>query len=137
MKDSIAYKTLDNITVVLLAFNNLRTTLVAELKSSSQTESFDDRDRQVGGIINEDQQSSSNEPRIVTHDNNAPLDNSDSANGGLIYAENKDITGLSNDDICKRLNLPNLDLAITDVQKMTKKSKMPNHIQSSKTIQSY
>jgi hypothetical protein len=27
MKDSIAYKTLDNITVVLLAFNNLKTTL--------------------------------------------------------------------------------------------------------------
>jgi len=30
MKDSVAYKTLDNITVVLLAFNNFKTSLAEE-----------------------------------------------------------------------------------------------------------
>jgi hypothetical protein len=38
MKDSIAYKTLDNITVVLLAFNNLKRALTDELLSNANPE---------------------------------------------------------------------------------------------------
>lgn len=53
MKDSIAYKTLDNITVVLLAFNNLRQSLVDELLSHNYTSDIDDKD-QVGGSRQED-----------------------------------------------------------------------------------
>jgi hypothetical protein len=54
MKDSIAYKTLDNITVVLLAFNNLKHALVEELVSGATSQDQEEKD-QVGGSRQEDQ----------------------------------------------------------------------------------
>ncbi len=53
MKDSIAYKTLDNITVVLLAFNNLKSSLVDELQSQNTPQDQEEKD-QVGGSRQED-----------------------------------------------------------------------------------
>jgi hypothetical protein len=55
MKDSVAYKTLDNITVVLLAFGNLKNTLANEFESDSHSNIEIEKDSgQVGGS-NEDQ----------------------------------------------------------------------------------
>ena len=52
MKDSIAYKTLDNITVVLLAFSNLKHALVEEFVSGSSQNEQEDKDQ--GGSRQED-----------------------------------------------------------------------------------
>lgn len=50
MKDSIAYKTLDNITVVLLAFNNLKQALNDELMGSNTIYEDEEKENtQVGG----------------------------------------------------------------------------------------
>lgn len=137
MKDSIAYKTLDNITVVLLAFNNLRQSLVDELLSQNYSSDVDDKD-QVGGSRQEDQQSVSNEQtsKPPGPNQNEKLDNSDSSNGGLIYSENKEVTNITNEEICKRLNLPNFDVTLYDVEVMRKKPRMPMYNHSSKTIHS-
>lgn len=99
MKDSIAYKTLDNITVVLLAFNNLKQALVDELISGGGNHEPEEKDNQVGGSRQEDQQSVSNEqtPNTKASPNqNEKIDNSDSSNGGLVYSENKGVIHLSN-----------------------------------------
>lgn len=136
MKDSIAYKTLDNITVVLLAFNNLKVALNDELVHGSGTNEVDERENgQVGGTTAQDQQSqASNEPRIKH--NEEKIDNSDSSNGGLVYSDNKEVSNLTRDDICKVLSLPNIDLSYDDVQVMTKKPRMPKQNISNKTIPS-
>lgn len=68
---------------------------------------------------------------------NEKLDNSDSSNGGLIFNENKEVSNLTNDDISKRLSLPNFDVSLFDVEVMRKKPRMPKFSQSSKTIQSH
>ena len=90
MKDSIAYKTLDNITVVLLAFNNLKTTLNDEFNKTysskaekengdgSHQSSKDDAER--GGSVDEDRH------KDITHalnDYNGIINTPDSSNGGL------------------------------------------------------
>ena len=50
MKDSVAYKTLDNITVVLLAFGNLKNTLANEFESEQNSNAEIEKDNgQVGG----------------------------------------------------------------------------------------
>lgn len=144
MKDSIAYKTLDNITVVLLAFNNLKVALNDELINGSSASEAEERENgQVGGTTNQDQQSqASNEPHLPPHlknNNNTSdekIDNADSSNGGLVYSENKEVSGLNRDDICKALALPNLDLSYEDVQVMIKKPRMPKQNISNQTIPS-
>jgi hypothetical protein len=63
MKDSVSYKTLDNITVVLLAFGNLKTTLQNEFENNTRNSSDAEKDSgQVGGSIaaSEDQQRAQN-----------------------------------------------------------------------------
>lgn len=138
MKDSIAYKTLDNITVVLLAFNNLRQALVDELLSNTNSHEQDEKD-QVGGSRQEDQQSVSNEQTAKpTNPNlNEKIDNTDSSNGGLIYNDNKDVMYMTKDEICKHLNLPNGDVNYSDVEVMKKKPRMPKFNASAKTINSF
>jgi len=61
----------------------------------------------------------------TTTGNNAPIDNADSSNGGLVFAENTEALGLSREDINKNLNLPNMDLVYSDIEMMKSKPKMP------------
>lgn len=53
------------------------------------------------------------------------MENNDSANGGLVYAENKDVTNVTAEEISKKLNLPNGDLILDDMEIMMQKPRMP------------
>jgi hypothetical protein len=132
MKDSVAFKTLDNITVVLLAFNNLKTTLSNEFEANRNP--IDEKDGQVGGSMNvsEDQQrATNNDIALANQEQNAVLDCTNSANGGLQMLDNRDVQTVTKDDIARILSLPNIDLSIDDVQTMVKKPKMPHSLGSS------
>jgi predicted NodU family carbamoyl transferase len=41
-----------------------------------------------------------------------------------VFSENKDVTGVSKEDINRKLSLPNKDLMIDDVEKMLNKPRM-------------
>lgn len=56
---------------------------------------------------------------------NTFIENLDSSNGGLVYAENNDVLHLTKDEICQRLNLPNCDVVFDDIETMRMKPKMP------------
>ena len=125
MKDSIAYKTLDNITVVLLAFGNLKTALSEEFtKTYSNKENGDGShhsskdDAERGGSVDEDR---NKDICQALNDYNGIIHNPDSSNGGLQYADNKEVFNYTKEDIQRVLNLPNTDLNIKDVQTMVKK----------------
>jgi len=124
MKASVAYKTLDNITVVMLAFNNFKTTLSQEFQQTNQpTDEDKESGMQVGGSVqSDDQQRSTEQPGGNA---NAFIDNPDSHSGGLVFSANKEVIGVTKDEINRVLNLPNLDLGIDDVEKMLNKPRMP------------
>ena len=56
---------------------------------------------------------------------NAPLENLDSSNGGLVFHENSESINLSKDDVNRVLNLPNCDLVVPDAEVMRHKPRMP------------
>lgn len=119
MKDSVSYKTLDNITVVMIAFNNFKTSLADEFQSINFP---DEGDGQSGSI------SASEGDQRPIHQVLAKgeLDNHDSSNGGLMYSENKEVSNATKDDCNRILHLPNTDLVYADVEKMVNKPRMPN-----------
>ena len=130
MKASVAYKTLDNITVVLLAFKNFRQSLQQEflanhdsIKELSQSK----ESGQVGGSVHSQTDERSQQAVIATNPNsqNAPLENLDSSNGGLQFTENTEVISLSKTEVEKTLNLPNGDLNFSDTEKIISKSRMP------------
>ena len=61
MKDSVAYKTLDNITVVLIAFNNFKQALADEFQQANYSADNDDSGQVGGGsVAGEDQRAPDN-----------------------------------------------------------------------------
>lgn len=65
--------------------------------------------------------------REITNANvnyNGNIECPDSSNGGLTYVDNKEVADYSKDDICKKINIPNIDLNLMDCQTMVKKPKM-------------
>lgn len=56
---------------------------------------------------------------------NALVENNDSFNGGLAFAENIETLGLTKEQINKAINLPNGDITFSDVEVMRLKPKMP------------
>ena len=100
MKASVAYKTLDNITVVLLAFKNFKTALQNEFVQNSESNrelSLSKDSGQVGGTVQSGEERSSLQQAASTvqannpNSENAPLENLDSSNGGLLFQENSEI----------------------------------------------
>ena len=56
---------------------------------------------------------------------NALIENTDSCNGGLAFAENVETLSLTKEQINKAINLPNGDVNYSDVEVMKLKPKMP------------
>jgi len=56
---------------------------------------------------------------------NAPLENPDSSNGGLVFYENTHAMSLSEEDINRVLSLPNIDMMYPDAEVIKSKPRMP------------
>lgn len=76
--------------------------------------------------VGEEQSQGRGQPVTQTQCNggNTFIENLDSANGGLAYTENSEILHMSKDEICQRLNIPNLDLTFDDIELMKMKPRM-------------
>lgn len=151
MKASVSYKTLDNITVVMLAFKNFKFalaeefTLVNDAKNESKlSELFefifllgnhDILNKESGQAGTSAAEEQSQVPRanslLVTSPamgqigQNALVENLDSSNGGLQYVENAEGFSFTKEDVLKRVNLPNGDVTFSDAEIMQFKPKMP------------
>lgn len=95
MKSSVAYKTLDNITVVMLAFKNFKKSLQDEFCQVNGIAPEDETMRETGAaVIQQETQSGTDDKRVqppgmqyLNKNSQAtgqlPLENNDSSNGGL------------------------------------------------------
>lgn len=154
MKAAVSYKTLDNITVVLLAFKNFKNALSNEFmqvngmmpaaNDSKYPSLFsflqmpfignvDLQSKESGAVsstqhnVGEEQSQGRGQAVTQTQCNggNTFIENLDSANGGLAYTENQDVLHLTKDEICSRLNIPNMDVTFDDIESMRMKPRMP------------
>jgi hypothetical protein len=77
--------------------------------------------------VGEEQSQGRGQPVTQTQCNggNTFIENLDSANGGLAYTENQDVLHLTKDEICQRLNIPNMDVTFDDIESMRMKPRMP------------
>lgn len=53
------------------------------------------------------------------------MDNADSSNGGLQFAECTETLSMSKEDLVKHLNVPNTDLVFDDIELIPSKPRMP------------
>lgn len=81
-----------------------------------------------GSVDNEEQQRATHHgvaPQPTNaNPHNAPVENPDSCNGGLVFSENAEVQAFTKEDIIRILALPNSDLSYTDVEKMVNKPRM-------------
>lgn len=99
MKASIAYKTLDNITVVMLAFKNFKKALtddfcaVNNIPNEHQSHGgkyflFNGLEEKESGAVNttaHDERAPTIKMSLNQNAGNLPLENKDSSNGGLAF----------------------------------------------------
>ena len=82
-----------------------------------------------GGMASNDEQRpmppNSGGKNLNSNAQNFPVDNTDSSNGGLIFADNTDTVNMSKEDMVRLMNLPNGDLSLDDIEKIPTKPKMP------------
>lgn len=84
---------------------------------------------QVGSITMAEEQSQqrASQPAATpaSPGQNAPLDNPDSSNGGLLFYDNTRTMSLAEEDVNRVLSLPNIDMMYPDAEIMKSKPRMP------------
>ena len=89
--------------------------------------------KETGAIMGQETQSGSDDKRsppqglkyLNANAQNHPVDNNDSANGGLQLLENTETLSLSKEELVKYCSVPNIDMTIEDVELIKAKPRMP------------